>query len=101
MSRMAPNIHHIGFLFLKRKKPHIVRRYVVYLIAVSVLITATRTNGATIVLAPNADTTLFEHKPDYNLGRANLASGQLGQNVQFVRSRALIRFPTEDIPKNV
>jgi len=100
MSRTAPNIHHIGFLF-RKKKLHIVRPCVVYLIAVSVLITATRTNGATIVLTPSADTSLFEHRPDYNLGRAELASGQLGSNVEYARSRALIRFPTEDIPKNV
>ncbi|HYV29227.1 MAG TPA: DNRLRE domain-containing protein [Candidatus Eisenbacteria bacterium] len=47
-----------------------------------------------------ADTSLFEYAPDNNLGAVSLVSGTIGSMGNAKRSRALIRFTTQDIPTN-
>jgi hypothetical protein len=48
----------------------------------------------------SADTSLFEYTPDNNLGAADLAAGTIAQAI-LKRSRALLRFPVENIPTNI
>ena len=51
---------------------------------------------STLVLLPVADTALFEHFPDNNLGAADLASGTIAMNLD--RTRSLLRFDLSSLP---
>jgi PEP-CTERM motif len=52
-------------------------------------------SAATVTLTAVADTSLFENKPDSNLGATTLVAGT---NQQFSRARGLFRFDVSAIP---
>src|SRR5262245_41347663 len=68
------------------------------MVAIGLALSSCSATGGTVTLIPTADTSLFEHDPDFNSGQSSLVAGR-NQPDPIGRARALLRFdPATQIP---